>query len=170
VGELGASTYRARLNDYVLVEAELSEPAYAYLIAFNPTDRPESREQPVPQNEATRPPGRRDRLDPDVRIHLDDGEGLQAFALVASRRPLPSYTDWRDRRPPLAWQRVPATSGVVWLGDGTVVRGQFDPGFQRGTQDRADDKALLGQLSHALREMPGVEAVAVVAFAVDPAP
>src|SRR5262249_15996407 len=47
-GELGKDTFRVRLNDRVYVEALLSEPAYAYLIAFNPTDKPEDREQLLP--------------------------------------------------------------------------------------------------------------------------
>jgi serine/threonine-protein kinase len=169
VGELGEDTYRARLNDRVEVDAELSEPAYAYLIAFNPAANSGDLEQPVPRAEADRPPQRRDGLTPDKWIKLDDGVGLQAFAVVASRQPLPAYTYWRQQRPPLPWRRTPATSGVVWRVDGGSVEGRYEPGLSRGTEEAADDKAALRALARQLGSVPGVQAVAVVGFAVDSA-
>jgi serine/threonine protein kinase len=169
VGELGETTYRTRFRDRVQVEAVLSEPAYAYLIAFNPADRPEDREQLVPQSEADRRPDKRDRLQPDTQLNLNDGEGLQVFAVVASRQPLPSYAEWKRQRPPLAWRRTPATSGVVWLGDGTVVHGQYDDTGVRAEEEKSDKEAVR-DLARALRALPGVDAVAVVGFAVDAAP
>jgi hypothetical protein len=169
VGELGETTYRARFRDRVRVEATLSEPAYAYLIAFNPADRPEDREQLVPQGDADRRPDKRDRLEPDTQLSLNDGEGLQVFAVVASRQPLPSYAAWRQRRPLLPWRRTPATSGVVWLGDGKEVQGRYDDTGIRAEEEKSDKEAVR-DLARALQEMPGVEAVAVVGFAVDTAP
>jgi hypothetical protein len=168
-GELGEREYRVRLNDRVQVEAELSEPAYAYLIAFNPADNPDDREQLVPQSEAGRPPDRRERLEPETQLNLNDGEGLQVFAVLASRQPLPAYAEWRKRRPPLTWRRVPATSGVVWRGDGAVVRGQYEGAAVRAREEKSDQE-VVRDLARTLREMPKVEAVAVVGFAVDPAP
>jgi hypothetical protein len=167
VGVLGETTYRARRDDRVEVEALLSEPAYAYLIAFNPTDRLEDREQLVPQSEAEQQPPKRVRLSPDRRLRLDDGEGLQAFAVVASRQPLPAYSKWRERRPSLTWGRVPATPGVVWRSDGDRVDGEYDSGFVRATEEAIGGKAVISRLVKALKRMPGVEAVAVVGFAVD---
>jgi serine/threonine protein kinase len=169
VGELGERAYRVRFKDRVQVEAVLSEPAYAYLIAFNPADRPEDREQLVPQSEADRRPDKRDRLEPDTQLNLNDGEGLQVFAVVASRQPLPSYAAWRQQRPALPWRRTPATSGVVWLGDGKEVQGQYDDTGVRATEEKTD-KEMVRDLARALRGMPDVEAVAVVGFAVDAAP
>jgi serine/threonine protein kinase len=170
VGELGEATYRARLNDRVTVEVVLSEPAYAYVIAFNPTDKTDGREQLVPETEANRPPKKQDHLSPDTRLIMNDGEGLQVFAVVASRQPLPSYAEWRERRPPLPWQRTRATSGVVWRDDGEGVYPQVEPGLVRATEEVESDKAVVGDLARKLKAMPGVEAVDVVGFAVDPAP
>jgi serine/threonine protein kinase len=166
-GELGKDTFRVRLNDRVYVEAELSEPAYAYLIAFNPTDKQEDREQLIPSSEANRPPEKRDRLTPDSRLQLTDGVGLQAFAVVASRQPLPAYAEWRKQRPPLAWRLTSATSGVVWQTDGDGVHGLFEPGFNRAVEETLGDKVMVRELARALKAMRGVEAVSVVGFSVD---
>jgi serine/threonine protein kinase len=166
-GELGKDTFRVRLNDRVDVEAALSEPAYAYLIAFNPTDKPNDREQLVPESETDRPPEQRDRLTPDCRLRLNDGVGLQAFAVVASRQQLPAYAKWRQQRSPLPWPQTPATSGVVWQTDGDRVHGLFEPGFNRATEEAAGDKVMVRYLVRTLKAMPGVEAVSVVGFAVD---
>lgn len=168
VGELGTDhAFRTRYNDRVEVEALLSEPAYAYLIAFNPADKPEDQEQLLPRSEADQPPPLRDRLSPDSRLKLDDGKGLQAFAVVASRQLLPPYAEWRKQRRPLKWEQVPATSGVVWLADGDAITGLYEPGFNRATEEKIGDKALLRELARALRRQPGVETVTVIGFAVD---
>jgi serine/threonine protein kinase len=159
--------YRARFNDRVEVEAALSEPAYAYLIAFNPTDKPRDQEQLVPSSEKDDEPPLRDRIIPDMRLVLNDGEGLQAFAVVASRQPLPAYTEWRKLPWPVKWKRTPATSGVVWTADGDGVSGQYEPGFQRATEEALGDKAVVRELARALKRIPGVEAAAVLGFAVD---
>jgi hypothetical protein len=167
LGELGDKTYGARLNDRVEVEATLSEPAYAYLIAFNPAEKPENREQLLPSSAAERTPEKGERLAPASRLKLDDGEGLQALAVVASRQRLPAYAQWRKTRPPLLWEKTRATSGVVWVADGAFVDGVFEPGFQRATEEKAGDKALIRELARQLKAMPDFEAVSVVGFAVD---
>jgi hypothetical protein len=168
LGELGEGTFRVRFTEDVDVEATLSEPAFAYLIAFNPAEKPEDQEQLIPKDEANVPPPNRDRLRPDKRLGLDDGVGLQAFAVVASRQPLPAYAKWRKHRPPLGWQKMPASSGVVWRSNGGPVLGLYEPAFDRATE-KATDKALVGKLARTLKDQPGlkVEAVAVIGFAVD---
>lgn len=166
IGEVGETTYRARLNDRVELEAELSEPAYAYVIAFNPREKPGDLEQLVPGSEADRQPEKRDRLAPDKSLKLDDGEGLQVFAVVASRQPLPAYTQWRASRPPLKWKRIPATSGVVRQSDGDQLRSLFDPGAQRATEVE-NDRGAVQELARALKRLPGIDAVSVIGFAVD---
>jgi serine/threonine protein kinase len=165
--QVGEKTFRVRLNDRVEVEAALSEPAYAYLIAFNPADKPEDREQLFPRDEAERQPEKRDRLSPDKRLRLDDGVGLQAFAVVASRRPLPPYAEWRKSQPPVAWRPTRATPGVVWLADGEGVRGLYDAGFDRAMEEAAGDKVVIRELARSLKRMQGVETVSVIGFAVD---
>jgi hypothetical protein len=165
LGELGEATFRARLNERVGVEAVLSEPAYVYLIAFNPAPKPEARQQLVPRAEADRPPEKRDELDRQT-LRLNDGEGLQAFAVLASRQPLPAYADWQKQHP-VPWERTPATSGVVWRAAGGPVEGFYEDGFDRATEEAKGDKAVIRDLARQLRAIPGVEAVAVISFAVD---
>jgi hypothetical protein len=165
LGELGETTYRVRLNERVGVEASLSEPAYTYLIAFNPAPKPEARQQLVPRDEADRQPEKRDQLDRRT-LRLDDGEGLQAFAVLASRQPLPAYTEWLKQHPVL-WKRTPATSRVVWRANGGRVEGFYEDGFDRATEEAKGDKAVIRELAQQLRAMPGVDAVAVIGFAVD---
>ncbi len=166
IGELGRSTFRVRLNEGVEVEATLSEPAYAYLIAFNPATRPDDQEQHVRRDEGTRPPEKRRAIDRRA-LELDDGEGLQAFAVVASRQPLPAYEVWRKTRPPLGWQRTPALSGVVWRADGDSVDGTYEDGVDRAREARSPAKTVIRELARRLKETPGIEAVEVVGFAVD---
>jgi hypothetical protein len=214
LGELGKETYHARFDDRVEVEAELSEPAYAYLIAFNPTRDlratatyrlpwaadswslaahlacrpsvatgpaanllgvaeavfradPGTAEHAVPRRVADRIPQPRERVATDGRLRLNDGVGLQVLAVVASRQPLPSYTEWRRRRPPLDWTQTAAASGAVWLTDGKTFRGVHGPDVDVRAEDEKDDKTVVRTLAEELRQMPGVEAVAVVGFAVD---
>jgi hypothetical protein len=165
LGELGETIYRVRLKERVGVEAVLSEPAYTYLIAFNPAPKPEARQQLVPRGEADRPPEKRDELDRRI-LRLNDGEGLQAFAVLASRQPLPAYADWQKQHP-VPWERTPATSGVVWRAAAGSVEGFYEDGFDRATEEAKGDKAVIRELARRLRAIPGVEAVAVMGFAVD---
>jgi hypothetical protein len=166
VGEVGKDTYRTRFDDRVEVEAELSEPAYAYLIAFNPTDKPGESEQVIPRSETNRPQEKRDHLATTGFLRLNDGVGLQVFAVVASRQPLPSYTEWRKQCPPLEWGLKRATRGVVRQCDGVKpVHSVFDDGPVRAEEEE-NDKTVIDKLARALRGLPGIEAVAVIGFAV----
>jgi serine/threonine protein kinase len=169
LGELGDKTYRVLLNDRVEIEAELSEPAYVFLLAFNPTGNAADQEQLYfPDNPHTPPaPVTRLTCPADGQLNLNDGVGLQAFVLVASRQPLPTYAEWRKEFPPVAWKRTPATSGCVWRGDGQNLQRLLSPGDDRGTVVPVAEKSLLEQLGRRLRSAPGVEAVELIAFAVD---
>src|SRR5262249_5910849 len=107
----------ARLNDDVRVHVDLDEPAYCYLIAFNP----DGREQLChPPEEGLAPP----RLvgfdyppDPNWYFSLADGVGLQAFVLLASRQPLPPYRRWRSGLGAAPWPAGIPSDGV-WYFDG----------------------------------------------------
>jgi hypothetical protein len=169
LGDLGRDTYRTRLNDLVDLEAELSEPAYTYLLAFNPSDKPEDQEHLCPPEAGQTPPEMVDRLKYPVggKARLTDGVGLQAFVLVASREPLPAYAEWRKGRAAVAWRRTRASSGVVWRGDGHRLERLFAPGDERVTVVRDEEEAMLKDLCQQLRRAPRIEAVAAVAFAVE---
>jgi serine/threonine protein kinase len=168
LGELGENRFRTRLNYRVSVVAQLSEPAYAYLIAFNPAVKPEDQEHHFPRKAGEQPPEPQTRLSPDKWLRLNDGVGLQALAVVASRQPLLPYAEWRKTRPPLPWALTKATPRVVWQGDGKEVIASYEPGWaDRGSEEDMSDKAAIRALARMLKELPGVDAVSVFGFAVD---
>jgi hypothetical protein len=113
---LGQQSFHPRLEDQVTIEAELSRPAYAYLLAFRPDGvvelcYPEDESKPPPKSEHARYPA-----SPDVgqvRYGLAEGTGLWVFGVVASDEPLPAYREWLGTEPP-DWSPIAATPGTVW--------------------------------------------------------
>jgi hypothetical protein len=169
-GLLGEGSFVTRQGDSVEVEAELSQPAYAYLIAFSPDG---AEEVCYPDN-ADEPPAQSDRLrypppsKPGYNYGLDEGEGLQAFAVVASNRQLPAYGEWRRRRGRDVWAKHAPSPGVVWqdLGDGMLAFTSDHPRNERARDREVVGKTALSALTGALRQAPEVETVATIAFAV----
>jgi serine/threonine protein kinase len=165
--DLGMDKFVARFGDLVQVKTEFSEPVYCFLLAFN-TD---GKEQLCWPPDEWRPPQRQNRLDyPQKELFaLNDGVGLQAFVVLASRHPLPAYDDWKRQRPMPVWRALPAKAGVVWRGDGKVLSPVSHAGDQRGKVVTLPEQTLLDQLCEQLLHAPGIEALAVKAFVVSPA-
>ncbi len=175
IGLLGERSFGTRLGDDVTVEAELSQPAFAYLIAFRPDGTVELCD---PEDEDTRPratrqPGYPPGAKADEVYRLEDESGLQAFALVASRAPLPPFQAWKQCLKNSPWQAgLPADPGVVWRADGERLEDLTaqDAARTRGKGAKArGGRPAVAELARWLRHRPGVEAVAVEAFAVEPA-
>ncbi len=157
------------------VHAELSEPAYAYLIAFRPDgiddicDPNDPGERPGKNSSPHYPPATRtDRV-----YRLEDGAGLQAFALVVSRSPLPPYSEWKKQHGQAPWKKASTgPAGVVWWHDGQwlVPLRTGEMAGQRGKDApiRGDIRAV-SDLAAWPGAIPGVDAVAVKAFPVPPA-
>jgi serine/threonine protein kinase len=171
-GVLGKDSFATRQGDSVTVEACLSQPAYAYLLAFRPDGIvevcfPESKDEPPPLTDRPRYPTAESR---GVNYGLDEGTGLQVFALIVSRRPLPSFKEWRARQGAIPWKQSPAPPGVVWRDDGTdiVARTMEDPTGQRAKGREVSGKTTVVKLTDWLRQALQVEAVAAVGFAVLP--
>jgi hypothetical protein len=164
--ELGTRVFAAQFDDRVQLHAAFSEPAYCFLLAFNP----DGKEQLCWPADPRQPPVRLKRLDyPDKHFFvLNDGVGLQAFVLLASRQPLPAYDDWKAQRPVLAWLTLPAKAGLVWRGDGQRLERVLPGGEQRGDVVNLEGEDVLDKLCEQLRHAPGIEALAVEAFAVVP--
>src|SRR5207248_1466611 len=101
-------------------------------------------------------------------ITLDDEVrgGLQAVVVVASRRPLPAYADWRHTLPALPWKRLPAAAGLVWQGNEEHLEPLDLKGMQRGKGVQLTDLGPLRETVRRLRSMEGAEVVKVLAFAV----
>jgi hypothetical protein len=174
-GGLGEHSFAVRSDDDVTVRAELSEPAYAYLIAFQPDGVDEVCD---PEDPGARPgPDRHPRYPPAEQTwavyRLDNGPGLQAFALVASRAPLPPYREWRQAHGPPPWRGgLSGQPGVVWWHDGQWLTPLTadDPSGRRGKAATIRGGGdVVAELAEWLGAVPGIEAVAVKAFPVPPA-
>src|SRR5262249_22766410 len=90
LGKIGVTSEPILFDDDVRVHAQLSVPAYCYLIALNPDGKVQLCEPSTP----TEAPAQTDRLDyPQGTVYfpLTDGVGLQAFVLLVSRQPLPPF-------------------------------------------------------------------------------
>ena len=157
-----------------MVEAELSEPAYSYLIAFRPDGTDELCD---PDDESTPPPRKRLPLYPpaaknDERYRLSEGTGLYAFVLVVSRQQLPSYREWKRHIGPMAWAASPTCEpGVVWRDEGEGPQPLLADGTAgtrgKGAKARGSGEPV-AKLASWLRGLPGVDAVTLEAFSVEP--
>jgi hypothetical protein len=167
-GDIGERSFSARFNDQVQVSAALSKPAYCYLLAFNA----DGTEQLCLPEDPNVPPPFRQRLEfppgADRAFTLNDGVGVQAFVLVASRQPLPAYAAWKEGRPKLTWPVLRPVPEVVWRGDGQRVYPVTPGGEQRGDVTALRGVPPLEGLCRELRSGPGVEAVSALAFPVLP--
>jgi tRNA A-37 threonylcarbamoyl transferase component Bud32 len=136
-GLVGVEVPGARSGDGVRVEVDLTPSAYLFLLACNPDGKVHLL-WPVDQDtrtgdEEARPERVRqvrypERYQPEkakkIRysverdfFHLSGAGagGLQVFAVVASRTPLPSFKKWLAGRGPVPWGRLQADG--VWAGD-----------------------------------------------------
>ncbi len=118
----GRQSFATLVDDSVTVTARLSRPAYAYLIAHRPDGTeelcfPESEDEAPPKTDAPRYPS----VSRDENYGLNEGTGLQVFAVVASSEPLPAYKVWRSRRGASPWKHAETPAGIVWWDDGETV-------------------------------------------------
>ena len=165
LGTIGKLCAAGQFNDNVRVLARLSGPAYCYLLALNPDGEIEF----CPKNATHKPPTATNEIvypaDDDRYYGLTDGTGLQAFVLIASRRPLPAFGS-SPHRASLSWKPTADASGV-WKFDGR----QFSllAADVRGTERRVASAipVALSRVCDALRKLPGVDAVEAVAFPVE---
>ncbi len=167
-GVLGKKSFAAHRGDAVTVEAELSRPAYAYLIAFRPDGTydlcfPDSDDGPPPLTDRPRFPSKSQTEE----YGLDEGEGLEVLAVVASEKPLPPYRKWRVARGPAPWKQENSPAGVVWSYDGGEIQGLTATGDQRGRRE-AEGQAPVVRLVKWLGAEGGGVSVAAVGFAVLP--
>ncbi len=174
-GFLGRKSFTTRLEDDVTVQAELSEPAYSYLIAFRPDGNDELCD---PDDEDLPPPRKRQPVYPppaksDERYRLSEGAGLCVFALVVSRQPLPSYREWKKQHGSMPWDaKLPCEPGVVWRDDDQGLQPFLadDPAGTRGKGAKArGSSGPAAKLASWLRGLQGIDAVTLEAFPVEPA-
>ena len=169
-GILGKDSFSARLRDHVTIEAKLSKPAYAYLIAFRPDGE---MEVCFPEKETDIPPltdhPRYPSVSRGVDYGLNEGAGLWLFAVVASEQPLPAFRDWRARQKSVPWRGVDVPRDTVFLDDGdwleTVTPGNRDRGT-RGKGVAALEKKTVTDVIDWLKQSKGEEAIRGIGFGV----
>ncbi len=165
-GPIGLSTQPILLDDDVRISARLDVPAYCYLIALNPDGKvqlchpPGASEPPLPSAEIDYPP---DELS---YFPLTDATGLQAFVVVASRKRLPPYAQWKGIDG-LARLWKPEAVNRVWRYDGH----RFEPisSLPRGEpRKRSGPPAPFQEVCKYLGALPEVETIHAIAFPVRP--
>jgi tRNA A-37 threonylcarbamoyl transferase component Bud32 len=176
-GEIGERVQEAKFGDQVRIEVTFAEPAFAYLIAFN-ADGEEQLLWPVGEdlqpNDSVAPPLKADFIHPARKgkvwnLDDDEGGGLQAFTVVASVEPLPSFAAWKKKRGAAKWKKLPPGEGV-WDGDPEgVTRRPVGMGrpMVRGKEVDEPNRPPLDELCRSLK-VGGVETVTGVAFGVKP--
>jgi hypothetical protein len=163
---LGKGSWVTHGKDSVEVDARLSRPAYAFLIAFRPDGSellclPEKEDEKPPQTDRFHFPPKRAEEE-----SLDEGTGLYAFAVVVSSQPLPPWKEWWSRAG-CPWQKMPP-DGVWRAFDSKDVEELTpDPSLPRSRKEVAAKAAVLG-LAEWLSKRPQVEALEVLAFPVLP--
>jgi len=171
-GILGQRSFSARLGDRVTVQAKLSRPAYAYLIAFRP-EAPE--ELCFPEDEGQAPPltelPRYPSESRDVDYALTEGTGLWIFAVVASDKPLLPYREWRDQSSDPPWQRVDAAPNIVLWDDGQWLVSLTASGTSRGERGKGVavlEKSMVVGITDWFKKNIDTDAVGAVGFVVTP--
>jgi hypothetical protein len=172
LGPIGPGGEPVRVGDDVRLELEFSEPAYAYLLALNTNGKVQLC---LPEDDDQAPPrAARLVLYPDQKDYfmLTEGPGVQAFVAVARRGPLPPYrASGLKAALEQLWTHVAAPG--VWRYDGDQVTPEPPPspesrvrlGGTRGEKKRRVPEPFV-RACQFLRDRPGVEAVAAVAFPV----
>jgi hypothetical protein len=167
LGELGAVSSSVLEEDDVGIQAQLSEPAYCYLIAFLPNGK---EDLCYPRDPAAAPPQQDKLLYPTAEgrfYGLDDGPGLEAFVLVASAEPLPAYADWKKAHGVAPWRPVPAREGI-WHGNAQGLH--WAGPLPRSERAKREAPQELADLLRHFREGARGAIVEMAAFAVAPRP
>jgi hypothetical protein len=170
LGDLLTSDGAVRVNDDVRVTAELSTPAYCYLIAFNP-DGPEIVQLCHPEGadgqgaaDARPERGAEVRFPRDQSVFVLDVTGLQAFVLAASTKPLPPYAEWQRRAGAIPWKGAKEGGAWRWQFDGREFL-QF-PKERGRVEAKADVPPALRKLCEFFKGRAEFDAVGVIAFPV----
>ncbi len=152
-------------GDRLGVAIDLSEPAYAYVIAFGC----DGEERLLWPRDTGAAPAKVARLSlPPAGEHglliPRDAEGIAVVAVAASRRPLPPFAEWRKQLKRLHWHFMPA-SWQALEADGERVESLL-PGEGAGPPPPGPLMGVIDGVAKTLRYAGGVEAVRLLAFPV----
>jgi tRNA A-37 threonylcarbamoyl transferase component Bud32 len=166
LGDLQKSSEPVRLNDRMGIAADLTAPAYYYLISFNPRGSDAGTVQLCQPEDAEgkAAEGVRPKQLTEVRYSqyfIPDAVGLQAFVLAASTKPLPPYKEWLTPDDRIPWDGVSNGGAGTWHFDGRefarlpLDRGKVEP---RGGVPESFRK--LCEFFKGRREIEAVQAIA----------
>jgi serine/threonine protein kinase len=167
---LGTHSFGASVDDDIKVTAQLSRPAYSYIIVF----RPDGKDQVLYPQHADDVPELTDQptypsKDRSKVYGLTEGTGLWVIALVASNSPLPAYTAWRRQHQGGPWARSDGEANVVWLDDGQWLEAVTPRGIrtraERGEREAPGSAPVLRLVDWLKAETGGV--VWAVGFTVE---
>ncbi|HMC66535.1 MAG TPA: serine/threonine-protein kinase [Gemmataceae bacterium] len=116
LGEMGKSSFTARLNDDIRFRVDYRERAYSYLIAFNP----DGKEQFCCSDKPTAATSTAFEYPGVSYFGLTDAIGLQAVVLLGFRTALPPYEEWKARIGAAPWRAFQAEG--IWQFDGQVTK------------------------------------------------
>jgi serine/threonine protein kinase len=162
VGEIGVESEEAREGDLMQIDARFHEPLYCLLLAFNPdgseqlcfpdTNGIQSRQLVTLHFPAS-----------TSGFRLTDGPGEQAFVVIVSRKPLPTYREWRGRVGSAPWKHTEGGSVIRFdsLADGIVVESE-----ERGFVDKLKGVEAFEQLCQYLSRQFTSDCIQAVAFPV----
>jgi hypothetical protein len=168
MGKLGKVPCQIRESDKVVVSAQFDAPAYSHLIALNPDGKDQL--YLPPEMGQPRPASAEIGFD-EFDFPLTDGSGLQAFVVVASRRPLPPYEQWPGRDGlRQRWKHVAADDVYdVWeYKDGQLKRLPSGARSPLEKHPGVESLAPFRNVCDYLRQLPDIEAVQAIAFPVRP--
>jgi hypothetical protein len=166
LGDLRMSSEPVRLNDKMGIAADLTAPAYYYLIAFNPKESEAGTVQLCQPEDAEGKgaegvrPGRLTEVRYS-QYFIPDAAGLQAFVLAASTKPLPPFKEWSGEIP---WKGSKDGGAGTWHFDGREFirlpqeRGRVEP--------KGDVPESLRKLCEFFKGRSEFEAVQAIAFPV----
>ncbi len=168
IGPIGLSARAILVDDDVRVSVRLNASAYCYLIALEsdgdvqPCHPTAADEPPRPSAEIHFPPGS------STFFGLTDGPGLQAFAVVTSRQPLPPYEKWIGRDGLRARWKPVAADGAWRYDDRGFTRVAAVPRGELRERSGSGPPAPFRAVCEYLEELPGVDAIQAIAFPVRP--
>jgi hypothetical protein len=166
LGQIGVTAQPVRVDDEVQVSARFDAPVFGYVIALDPEGRVQLC-QPLDGHEAP-PRSEEIRIQESKTYALTGRPGLQAFVVLASRKPLPPYEQWPgDAELRRLWK--PCVDEHAWRSDGhrfEVLRAAA----RGGLKDRPDPDAPapFRAVCDYLARSPEFEALAAIAFPVRP--
>jgi serine/threonine protein kinase len=164
IGTIGKSSDQTQCGDKLRVLVRFDTPVYCYLIALNPNGIP----QPCYPEQETEKPTRGNEVGyPSYAtgyFDLSDGPGLQAFVILASRKPLPPYAQWAARD---GWPWKHLTAEGVWWYDGRWIRSSSS-GHRGVVTSSSDSPQPFQDVCEYLAKLSGIEISQAIAFPVKP--